>query len=116
MERFLFQGLGLAVALVRPGSHIHEVLVVAEGLAVVGLMLGAEMPTAGFLTVQGIIDDELSQLKIVFQPIGFLQFGVELVGGAGDEDLFPELLFQFRDQLFGFRKAFCVACHAAVFP
>ena len=93
-QRLFLHGLGLAVTLVFPGSHIHEVLIVAEGLAVYGLVLGAEMAAAGLLPVHGVVDDELCQLEIVLQAIGFFQLGVELIDRARDECLFPELVFQ----------------------
>ena len=45
IERLFLHGFGLAVALVFPRRHIHEVLVIAEGLGVSSLVLGAEMAT-----------------------------------------------------------------------
>ena len=84
----------MTVTLVFPSGDIHKVFVVTEGLAVFGLVLGAEMTAARFLAMHGVIDDELCQFKIIFKSIGFLQLGVELIGSARDEDRLPELIFQ----------------------
>ena len=56
-QRLLLHDLGLAVSLVFPSGHIHEVLVVAEGLSIGSLMLGAEMAATGFLTMLGVVND-----------------------------------------------------------
>ena len=71
-QRLLLHGLGLAMALVFPCGDIHEMFVVAEGLAVLGLMLGAEMSTARLLSVQGVGNDELCQFEIVLQTTSLL--------------------------------------------
>ena len=92
-QRLLLHGLGLAVTMVFPSGDIHKVLIITEGLAVLGLVLSAEMAAARFLAVHGIVDDELCQLEIIFQSIGLLQLWIELIGSAWNEDRFPELIF-----------------------
>ena len=77
-------------------------LVIAEGLTVLGLVFGAEMTAARFLTVQGISNDELGKFKIIFKATSLLQLGVEFVGRARNEDAFPKLFFQFGNQLLCF--------------
>ena len=104
------------MALVFPSANIHEVLVVALGLAVLGLVLDTEVAAAGLFAVGGVSDDELCQLEVVFEAVGFLQLGVELFGAARDVDLVPELCFELFDELAGGGEAFGAACHAAVFP
>ena len=50
-----------------------EVLVVAPGLALFGLVLLSEMPPAGLLSGQGVAGHELGQLEQVGYPSGLLQ-------------------------------------------
>src|SRR5207342_892700 len=72
-EVLLVEDGGLARARVLPGGDIGEVLVVALGLAVVGLALGPEMAAAALGAVQRIEAHELRELEEVRDAAGLLQ-------------------------------------------
>ena len=56
LERLLVQaGVGV-VARVLPGRDVREVLVVAQRLAILGLVLDPEVAAAALLAVQGVAD------------------------------------------------------------
>ena len=110
------EDFGVAVTLVFPCGDIHEVLVVAEGFAVLGLALGAEVATARLLAVQGVSGDEACQLEIVGQAQSFLHLGVEALDVAGDADALPEFIFQFVNHALGSGEALLVAAHAHLLP
>src|ERR1019366_9787460 len=65
LERFLVEfGIGV-VACVLPRGDVREVLVVAEGFSVVGLMFDAEVTAAALLAVQRVPAQQLSELEEV---------------------------------------------------
>jgi len=84
----------LGMPLVFPGCHVGIIGIVAFGLALLCLVLLAEMRPAAFIAVQGIFHHQPPHLKKVGNLQGFLQLLVQLVGIPGDLYLFPELLFQ----------------------
>ena len=107
---------GLVVALVFPSGDEHEAVVVAEGLAVVGLVLDAEVAAAAFFALRGVGDDEAGELEVVLEAEGFFEFGVHLGGAAGDVDVLEEVGLELFDFLPGGGEALFGASHAAVFP
>src|SRR5262249_16380390 len=63
----------LAGAFVFPRRHVHEVLVVAQRLAVGCLALFAEVPAARFAAVQRVEGEQLGELEIVGDAAGVLE-------------------------------------------
>ena len=83
MDVFELQGLLvqfglLARALEFPGRGVAEVLVVALGLAVVVLVLDAEVAAAGFLAVQGVLGQQFAEFEEVGDAAGVFELLVEL--------------------------------------
>jgi hypothetical protein len=76
-----------ASALVYPGGDIGEMLIVAQGFAVLGLELLPEVAATRFLPVQRVEADELTQLEEVRDPAQALRGGpggiISPGGGAG---------------------------------
>ena len=64
---------GVARALPLPGADEGEVLVVALGLALVGLVLDPEVAAAGLLAHEGVAAHELGQLEEVGDPQHLLE-------------------------------------------
>src|SRR6478735_12302725 len=62
-EGFLVERGRAALAAELPGAHVGEVVVVAEGLALVGLALFAEVAAAALLAVEGVTDHQLAELE-----------------------------------------------------
>ena len=99
-----------------PGGDVGEVLVVALGLALLGLVLGPEVAAAGLLAVEGVEAHQLGQLEEVVDPAGLLEGLVELVAAAGDPEVLAELLVQGGDLRQRLLQALLGALHAAVVP
>src|SRR5690606_24890887 len=99
-----------------PGSHELEVLVVALGLPLLGLVLLPEMTTAGLLTEQGVAAHELAELQEVRDAPRLLEALVQLFAGARHVQVLPELLADPRDLLQRLLEARLVAGHAALVP
>src|SRR6185312_10456558 len=106
----------LALALVLPLRDVAELVVVALGLAVRGLVLLAEVAAAGLLAGQGVLGEQLAELHEVRDAAGALERLVELVAGAGDGHRLPELLAQRVDLGQGLVEALRGAAHADVVP
>ena len=68
------QHRGLALRRPLPGGHVGEVLVVAQRLAVGGLALGPEVPTAALVAVQRVNEESLEKnarlLESVLEDFG----------------------------------------------
>ena len=90
-----------ALAGVLPGGDVAEVLVVAAGLAVLGLVLLAEVAAARLPALQGVEADQLAELEEVGHPAGLLERLVDLAVLAEDADVLPELLAEGGDLLQG---------------
>ena len=71
-----------------PSRHVREVLVVAERFAVIGLMLGPEVPAAGLLTLESVAAHEHAELEEVLDPARLLEGLVETVLAAGASSAF----------------------------
>ena len=106
---------GAALAGPLPGGDVAEALVVAEGLAVLGLALLAEVAAAGLLAGEGVADHELAELEEVGDPAGALEALVHRAV-AEDPDVLPELVAQRGDLGQRLLEAGLVAGHAAVVP
>src|SRR4029077_16203139 len=115
-ERLLVECRRLAHPFPLPRRDEGEMLVVAQRLAVGGLVLLAEVAAARLVAVQGVEAHQLGELEEVCHPAGPLQLLVELLGAADDPQVAPELLAQRRDELQGLLQALRVAGDAAVLP
>ncbi len=73
LERFLVQRRPLADALELPRADEREVLVVAQRLALLGLVLDAEVPAAALLALERVETDELGELEEVGDAARLLQ-------------------------------------------
>ena len=89
--------LGAALARVLPGGDVGEMLVVAQRLAVRGLMLLPEMSAARLLAMQRIEAHQLAELEEVGDASRLLERLIELGIAARDVDVAPELLAQLAE-------------------
>src|SRR5512145_1043869 len=72
----------LPLARVLPRRDVAEALVVAQSLALLGLVLLAEVPAAGFLALEGVEAHQLAELEEVGHAAGHLERLVELSAAA----------------------------------
>ena len=94
----LLRQLGLLVhALVLPNGSVGELVVVAQGLTLLGLVLRAEVTTARLRTVQSVASHQLTQLQVIGQTQGLLQLYVERHRIANHLNILPELLAKCLD-------------------
>ena len=97
-ERLLVAGSGVSpVARPLPGADVGEVLVVAQGLALVGLVLHPEVAAAGLLAVRASRHISSAELEEVGDPAGLLEGLVDALAVAEHPDVLPELLAQGGD-------------------
>src|SRR4051812_18525039 len=106
----------VALAGVFPGRDVAEVLVVTEGLAVLGLEFLAEVAAARLAAFQGVEAEELAELEEVGDAAGLLERLVDLVAVAQDADVLPEFRAELGDLLERGLESLLVAGHAAVGP
>jgi len=71
---------------------------------------------AAFVAVVGVDSDEFAELEEICYAVGFIQFGVEFVDFAGDEDVFPEFFTEGADVFYGLEEAFGGTADAGVVP
>lgn len=115
-ERFFVENRQVVDSLKFPCANVGVLVIVAEGFAVIRLVLDAEVAAAGFVAVEGIIAHELGELEEVGHAVGFFEFSVDAIGSAGDTDVFPEFLADLRDAFDCLEEGFLRASHTAVFP
>ncbi len=108
-------GFGV-VALVFPNADEGVVVVVAEGLAFVGLVFHAEVTAAGFFAHEGVTAHEFAEFHEVGNAARAFKFGVDAVGIAGDAEVRPEFLAEGLNLLDGAFEAFAGTGHAAFVP
>ena len=104
------------LALVLPYGGVYEVLVVALGFALLGLVLRAEVAAARLLAVECVAGHQLAQFQEVGQTQRLFKLDVEVVLLAYDLHVLPELLAQslnLGDRLF---EGLLRAGHADVLP
>ncbi len=99
-----------------PGGDVGVLVVVAEGFAVGGLVFFAEVSAAAFVAVVGVDSDEFAEFEEVGYSVGFIQFGIEFVDFAGDEDVFPEFFAEGADVFGCLEEAFGGTADAGVVP
>ena len=90
-------GLGRALPIPFPSSHVGEVLIVALGLTLCCLVFLAEVAAARLFPFEGVAGHQLGQLKEVGYPTGFFKGLGESVSAAQDSDVGVELVAQGRD-------------------
>src|SRR5882672_363946 len=83
VERLGVAQRSLALALVFPGGHVGELLVVAFALAVGPLVFLAEVAAGALLAGERIAAQQLAEVDEVGHAAGLLERLVERVGGAG---------------------------------
>ena len=83
---------GILVPFPRP--HVTEVVVVAQRLAALGLVLLAEVTSAGLLAVQSVSGHQFAQLEVVDAATGELEIFVELFLAPDNLEVGPEILAQ----------------------
>jgi len=99
-----------------PSGHVREMVVVAFGFPLVGLVLLPEMAAAGFLAVQGVLAEKLREFEIVGHPPGLLERLVEVSGLAGNLHVLPEFRAQLRNPAERLRQTPGAAGHPALIP
>ena len=93
-----------------------EVLVVTLGLAVLLLVLGAEVSAARLAAFQRIAAHQHSELEEVFDATGLLEGLVDALGVAGDAQVGLELVVQRRQLGERLLEPRFGSLHAAVVP
>ena len=112
-----FEHLGILIlAEVVPAGSVAELVVVTESLAVLGLVLLAEVSAAAFFAVEGVDGDEVTDVDEVREAEGLLEFSVEVVGLARNVDIGPELFLDVLEHAESLGEALFGATHADVFP
>src|SRR3712207_1822292 len=101
LEVLAVQDRGLALGRPLPRGDVGVVLVVPQRLALGGLALGPEVPTAALVAVQGVDAHQLGELDEVGHPAGVLQGRVDGVRVAGDLEVGPELVADLGDAVQG---------------
>src|SRR4051812_30841310 len=74
---FLVQDGFATVAAPLPGRHVGDLVVVSQGLAVLGLRLGPEVTATGLAALQGVDAHQLTELDEVGHPAGLFERLVE---------------------------------------
>src|SRR5262245_24477946 len=82
LERLLAEHRRRADALVLPGRHVGEALVVALRFAIGRLALLAEVAAARLGAVERVEREQLAELEVVGDPPGVLEALVRVVVGA----------------------------------
>src|SRR5574344_129240 len=106
----------LISALIFPGTHVTEVLVIALRFAFGSLAFLTEMTAAGFFAVERVRREELRKFEEVRDAAGSDEALVEGVFGAEHVRIFPEPCTEFRNELERLFEARLVAAHAHVLP
>ncbi len=91
-ELLFVQHRGSADAGEFPRGDVAEVLVVASGFALFGLILLPEVAAAALVAVQGVDAHQLAEFEEVGHAAGLLEGLVELLVLAQHPDRLPELL------------------------
>ena len=95
---------------------MREVLVVALGLALVVLVLGAEVAAAALPALERVAAHQHAELEEVVDATGLLERLVDARAVAGDAQVLLELLVQRRQLGQRLLEALLGALHAAVVP
>ncbi len=88
-----------------PNRDVTEVLVIAQRFALFGLVLLAEVATAGLLAFEGVPTHEFGELEVVGDPSRLFEFLVEIGPVSGNLDVVPELCPQSSDLVNGIGEA-----------
>src|SRR5437660_12463188 len=96
-QRLLLQHRRLVWPLIPPRRDVGEMVVVAFGFAVFSLVLFPEMAAAGFVAMERVEAEPLSELHEVSHTTCIFQMLDQSAAIAGDVDVFREFLTQHRD-------------------
>ena len=91
-------------------------MVVAFGFAFFGLMFFAEVTTARFFAMEGIVGHEFAHEDEVFQTECLFEFHVYAFLAAGHEEFFVERLAHLFEEVEGFFETFLGATHTHILP
>jgi hypothetical protein len=116
MQRFAMEFRQLPIALKFPSKHCGMVFVVAECLAIGGLMFLAEMPASRFVALERVHAHQLSEFEKIGDTPGSFQGLIKVFVAAQDAHIAPELFSQFWNLLERFAQSFLVARHSAFIP
>src|SRR6266480_5198278 len=116
MQRFAMEFRRLPIALKFPRKHSGMVFVVAECLAIGGLMFLAEMPASRFVALERVRTHQLSKFEKIGDAPGAFKGLVKIFVAAQDAHLAPELFSQFGNFFERFAQSFFVARHSAFVP
>src|SRR6266581_5695615 len=103
-------------ALIFPCEDSGVVLIVAERLALGGLMLIAKMCTGGFVALQCVNAHHLGEFEKISDASRSFQRLVIIFFVAGDPYIAPEFVAQLRDFSQRFAQAVFVTRHSAFVP
>ena len=90
-QLLLVEGLRRPSPLPFPGPDIREVLVIAVGFPIRGLVLDAEVAAARLLAVEGVARQQFREFEEVSDPPGVLQRRVEPVRCTKDPHVAVEV-------------------------
>src|SRR6266436_5778543 len=99
MQRFAMKFRRLPIALKFPRGHCGMAFIVAECLAVGGLMFLAKMPASRFVALERVRTHQLSKFEKIGDAPGAFQGLVKIFVAAQDAHIAPELFSQFWNLL-----------------
>ena len=97
-------------------DRLRWTTVVSMAVLLFGLVFFSEVPSAGFVTRQRILDHRLGELHEVGDPSGTLQGLIELAATTRHGQILPEVIAQLTHATPGGCQSLCIACHATVVP
>src|SRR4051812_41488684 len=116
MQRLLMKTWGLVRSAVLPYRHVGEPVVVAQRLAVRRLVLDTEMSAARLLALERVHAHQLGELEEVRHAAGLLELLVQLLAGAGNEEVLVELMPEVGNLAQRVLETLARARHAAILP
>ena len=116
IQRFLMESWSMVFTLMLPCGNVGEIIVVAQCLAIFSLVFGSEMPTTGFLPVQGVSAKQLGKFHEIRHTGSLLQCRIHALGLTGNTHLMPELFPQFGNSRNGLLQPLPIPSHPTFFP
>ena len=93
-ERLFVERLVGMVALVFPGGHVSELVIVTPGFSVGSLMLLSEVSAGRLFALQRVLCQQFAELQEIGNAAGMFEALIELLAATGDVDGGPEFLAQ----------------------